>query len=150
MKTEESSDMFFRAIYTGPTTGDVEFKSHEVKVQIPHELKNILGIEEEYIVIGPERKKFISQQPMRNPGPTERVPPVKTGAAIESMRFCFSIEKRTIKTSDELIEAMYNAMNEDLQRLIRISARENHFKVERACNRFNCSLVVRISRVFLV
>ena len=37
--------------------GDVEFKSHEVKVQIPHELKNILGIEEEYIVIGPERNK---------------------------------------------------------------------------------------------
>ena len=143
-KTEESTDMFFRAIYTGPTMGDVEFKSHEVKVQIPHELKNILGIEEEYIVIGPERKKFISQQPMRNPDPTETFPPVKIGVVIESMRFCFSIEKRTIKTSDELIEAVYNAMNEDLQRLIRISAHENHFKVERAGNRFNRSLVVRI------
>ena len=81
---------------------------------------------------------------MRNPDLTETFPPVKIGVAIESMRFCFSIEKRTIKTSDELIEAVYNAMNEDLQRLIRISAHENHFKVERAGNRFNRSLVVRI------
>ena len=54
-------------------------------MQIPRELKNILGIEEEYIVIGAERKNFISQQPMRNPGPTETFPPVKIGVAIESM-----------------------------------------------------------------
>ena len=105
-KTKESTDMFFQAIYTGPTTCDDEFKSHVVKVQIPPEFKNVLGIEEEYIVIGPERKKFISQQPMRNPDPTETFPPVKIGVTIESMRFCFSIEKRTIKTTDELIEAV--------------------------------------------
>ena len=35
-------------------------------------------------------------------------------------------------------------MNKDLRRLIRISVHENHFKEERAGNRFNRSLVVRI------
>ena len=77
--------MFFRAIYTGPTTYDAEFKSHEVKVLIPPEFKNILGIEEEYIVKGPERKEFISQQPMRNPDPSETFPPVKIEVMIETM-----------------------------------------------------------------
>ncbi len=143
-KTKESTDMFFRAIYTGPTTCDDEFKLHEVKVQIPPEFKNILGIKEEFIVIGPERKKFISQQPMRNPDPTESIPPVKIKVAIESMQFCFSIEKKTIKTTNELIEAMYNTMSEDLQGLIRISAHENRFKVERSGNQYKRSLVVRL------
>ena len=134
----------FQAIYTGPTTYDAEFKSHEVKVRIPPKLKNILGIKEEYIVIGSERKEFISQQPMRNPESSETFPPVKIKVTIESMRFCFSIEKRFIKTSNELIEAVYNSMNKDLQGLIRISAHENHFKVEHAGNRFNRNIVVRI------
>ena len=66
--------MFFRAIYTRLMTCDDEFKSHEVKVQIPPKFKNILGIKEEYIVIGPERKKNISQQPMRNPDSTRNIP----------------------------------------------------------------------------
>ena len=56
---------------------DAEYKSHEVKVRIPFEFKNILGIEEDYIVIGPERKEFISQQPMRNPDPSETISPAR-------------------------------------------------------------------------
>ena len=81
---------------------------------------------------------------MRNPDRTETFAPVKIGVTIESMRFCFSIEKRTIKTMDELIEAVYKTMSQDLQGLIRISAHENHFKVERTRNRYKRSLVVRI------
>ncbi len=143
-KTKESADMFFRVIYTGPTTYDAEFKSPEVKVLIPPEFKNILGIKEEYIVMGPEKKEFISQQPMQNPDPTETFPPVKIRVMIETMRFCFCIEKRFIKTTDELIEAMYNGMSKDLQSLIQISAHKDRFKVKRVGNQFNRSLVVRI------
>ena len=111
---------------------------------IPPEFKNILGIEEEYIVMGPERKEFISQQPMRNPDPSETSPPVKIEVMIETMRFCFCIEKRSIKTMDEIIKAVYNGMSKDLQRLIQISAHKNHFKVKRVGNQFNRSLVVRL------
>ncbi len=143
-KTNESTDMFFQAIYIGPMTYDAEFKSHEVKVQIPSEFKNILGIEEEYIVLGPKKRKFISQQPMRNPDPSETFPPVKIEVMIETMRFCFCIKKRSIKTSNELIEAVNKGMSKDLQKLIQISARKNHFIVEHADNRFNRFLVVRI------
>ena len=143
-KTKESADMFFHAIYIGPTMCDTEFKSHEVKVRIPPEFKNILGIKEEYIAVGPERTEFISQQPMRNPDPSETIPPVKVKVEIEPIRFSFSIEKRLIKTSDELIEAMRNSMSEDLQLLIRISAHENHFKVEHCMNRFNRNITARI------
>ena len=143
-KIKESGDMFFQAIYTGPIGTDDKFKSQGVKVQIPTELKNILGIEEEDFVIGPVRNNFISRQPLQNPDLTETFPPLKIGVTIESMRGHFSIEKRNIKTSDDLIKAMNETMSEDLQGLIRISNQENYFKVERTGNEYKRSLVLRL------
>ena len=128
--------MFFKAIYIGLMGTDDKFKPPEVKVQIPAELKNILGIEEEYFVIGPERKNFISQQPLRNPDPTETFPTLKIRVTIESVQGHFSIQKRNIKTSDDLIKAINETMCEDLQGLIRISNQKNHFKVERSGNEY--------------
>ena len=139
-KIKELGDMFFQAIYTGPMETDDKFKLPEVKVQIliaggkSAELKNILGIEEEDFVIGPEGKNFISRQALRNPDPSETFPPLKIGVTIESMRGHFLIEKRNVKTLDDLIKAMNETMNKDLQGLIRISNQENYFKEERTCN----------------
>ena len=59
-KIKESGNLFFKVIYIWPMRTDDKFKLPEVKVQIPAELKNILRIEKEYFVIGPERKNFIS------------------------------------------------------------------------------------------
>ena len=143
-KTKESGDLFFKAIYISPTgTGD-QFKSPAVKVQIPAELKNILGIEEEYFIIGPKRKNFISRQPLRNPNPTETFPALKIVVTIESMQGHPSIKKRKIKTSDDLIKAMDETMCKDLENLIRISNQEKYFKVEWSGNEYKRSLVVRL------
>ena len=143
-KTKKSGDLFFKAIYIGPMRTDDQFKSPEVKVQIPAELKNVLGIEEEDFIIGPKRKNFISRQPLRNPNPTETFPALKIVVTMESMQGHFSIKKRKIKTSDDLIKAMNETMSKDLQALIRISNQEKYFKVERSGNEYKRSLVVRL------
>ena len=56
----------------------------------------------------------------------------------------FSIKKRKIKTSDDLIKAMDGTMCKDLQNLIRISNQEKYFKVARSGNEYKRSLVVRL------